>query len=104
MTERYRRKKKRMKDPKYRAKYRAAQLARTRRRKYGISQEVFDEMLADQGERCLICRRKRKLCVDHDHETGEVRGLLCQQCNIGLGAFGDNPRYLRRAIRYLMEG
>jgi hypothetical protein len=41
------------------------------------------------------------LVVDHDHETGEVRGLLCNRCNTGLGFFADNRGYMRRALTYL---
>ena len=44
---------------------------------------------------------KKALCVDHDHTTGEIRGLLCANCNLGLGALGDNVRSLKRALAYL---
>lgn len=52
---------------------------------------------------CAICRKKPKgrLHVDHDHRTGKVRGLLCQQCNHGLGLFYDSIKSLRTAIMYL---
>lgn len=81
---------------------------------YGITLEHYDTMLAAQDGRCLICmsdkpwgfvvkpkRATEFFCVDHDHTTGEVRGLLCQPCNKGLGSFKDNPDYLRAAIKYL---
>lgn len=54
--------------------------------------------------KCRICNAvpyNDILCVDHDHETGEVRGLLCSQCNTGLGMFRDNPELLTRARKYL---
>lgn len=72
-------------------------------RKYGLSSEVYQEMLSEQGGRCAICRRKVRLHVDHDHQSGVVRGLLCFQCNVGLGGFRDNPVLLKRAVKYLME-
>lgn len=74
-----------------------------RRRYYGISDELYQEMLKEQGGRCLICRSKRKLDIDHDHKTGIVRGLLCRSCNLGLGYFKDNPILLARTIKYLLR-
>jgi hypothetical protein len=63
-----------------------------------------------QGGRCAICGkvpRSRRLAVDHDHKTGEVRGLLCASgdfgCNKGLGYFNDDPELLRRAYEYLVD-
>jgi hypothetical protein len=91
-------------DPEYAERYRERARRRKRPRKYGISEEIYEYMVADQAGRCLVCRRKSKLCVDHDHQTGIVRGLLCHSCNTGLGFFKDNPVLLRRAIVYLMEG
>jgi len=76
---------------------------RRRQREYGISPEIFEEMALAQGYRCPICRRKKLLVVDHDHESGVVRGLLCQSCNSGLGFFKDNPVWLKRAARYLLR-
>ena len=56
-------------------------------RRYGIGIEEYDAMVAAQDGRCLICDRERKLVVDHEHETGRVRGLLCITCNSQLGFF-----------------
>ncbi len=72
------------------------------RRKYGITSEQFNELLMRQGGACAICRGTlKKLHVDHDHQTGRVRGLLCNCCNVGLGMFRDDVAALRGAIAYL---
>lgn len=77
------------------------------RRTYGITLQEYDAMLAAQGFVCAICEGEcnrsttGRLCVDHDHATGEVRGLLCFQCNVGLGKFKDDPAILARAMVYL---
>lgn len=74
---------------------------------YGITKEQYDKLYAAQGGRCAICRRAtgaaRRLAVDHNHKTGEVRGLLCKPCNrYGLGMFArDNPEVFDRAADYL---
>jgi hypothetical protein len=78
--------------------------------RFGISLEQYDTLLAAQGGTCAICRNPetvldkgvpRALSVDHDHETGKVRGLLCGGCNQGLGRFRDSPVVLKRAVVYL---
>ena len=74
--------------------------------KYGLEWDRYIEMLDDQGNRCAICGRHREefnkeLVVDHDHETGKVRGLLCYGCNNGIGTLQDDPDVLRKAIEYL---
>lgn len=78
--------------------------------KYGITLEEYNSLLEKQDGGCAICgnkesgNKKRKvLYVDHDHNTGKVRGLLCHYCNFGLGNFRDNTDYLKRAIAYLEE-
>ena len=71
---------------------------------YGISQDDFCRLLEAQGNRCKICRESsEKFHVDHDHKTGKVRGLLCNLCNVGLGAFRDNVAYLENAIECLVD-
>jgi epoxyqueuosine reductase QueG len=74
-------------------------------RKYGITAEDYSYMLEQQQGGCAICFQStpsgRRLAVDHNHDTGEVRGLLCGSCNIGLGNFGDNVDNLEAAIDYL---
>jgi len=74
--------------------------------KYGITPEQHQQMLEDQSLCCAICLRTeteegRKFSIDHDHLTGKVRGLLCFQCNTGIGKLQDDPEILRRAIAYL---
>lgn len=72
-------------------------------KKYGISLEEYEALLESQDGVCAICRKEdtSRYHVDHDHETGEVRGLLCGDCNKGLGMFKDNPDALQSAIDYL---
>jgi hypothetical protein len=75
--------------------------------RYGLSIEEFDALLEQQDGTCAICPvvisdgSGRRLHVDHDHDTGKVRGLLCQKCNTALGAFGESPERLRKALAYL---
>lgn len=72
-----------------------------RRHAYGIEPEQYDIMFQEQKGLCAICQKKKKLCVDHDHSTGKVRGLLCHNCNRGLGSFYDNTSFLNKAVEYL---
>lgn len=77
------------------------------KRLYGIGIEDYLRMLERQSNVCKICNKKCKtksrLSVDHNHETGAVRGLLCNRCNRALGMFEDNVETLRSAIRYLED-
>ena len=93
---------------KYRAKHRDRVLARRKQEdrlkyRYGITRTDHTAMLLKQDGRCAVCGCEDKLVVDHDHATGEVRGLLCNGCNVGLGQFRDNPYLLARAADYLKE-
>jgi hypothetical protein len=75
------------------------------RRKYGLTPDAFDALLRAQGGKCTICRsvlEMTSLHVDHCHDSGLVRGLLCRSCNVGLGHFRDDPLLLQRAARYLV--
>lgn len=75
---------------------------RTLKYKYGLTQDDYDALVIAQDGLCAICRAPQEsLCVDHCHETGEVRGLLCKLCNCGLGYFRDDPSALQAAIEYL---
>lgn len=71
------------------------------KRRYGITAEESDAMLEAQGGLCGICRTAPAAHVDHDHDTGEVRELLCFNCNGGLGQFKDDPEVLRAAADYV---
>jgi hypothetical protein len=70
-------------------------------RRYGMTEAEVEGAAARQGGFCLICLHRRALHVDHDHASGDVRGLLCFRCNGGLGQFKDDPRVMRRAVDYL---
>lgn len=79
-------------------------------RLYGLTPEQYAAMFAEQDGRCAIClepetmtyRGKVKaLSIDHDHESGQVRGLLCAACNFAIGKLRDNPALLRAAADYL---
>lgn len=71
------------------------------RYRYGITEDDFERMLARQGGLCAICRTVPGVFVDHCHQTGQVRGVLCFNCNNGLGHFGDNTVLLELAALYL---
>lgn len=77
-----------------------------RARFYGITVEELESLRSLHAGRCAICgghRGTKALCVDHCHATGQVRGLLCNPCNRGIGFFEDNLEYLQRAIDYLQQ-
>lgn len=91
-------------------KYYAAHPERAREKSlkkwYGITLADYNNMFEKQNGFCLICgvhqsEIKKALCVDHNHDTGEIRGLICDACNKGLGHFKDNENLLQRAIDYL---
>ena len=71
-------------------------------RKYGITLEEYNIRCNEQNNECLICKQpSEKLVVDHCHTTGDVRGLICNKCNVGLGFFEDSQVLLMNAIKYL---
>jgi hypothetical protein len=73
-----------------------------RARSHGLSLQDYRAMRERQGNVCRICKTPGKpLCVDHCHATGKVRGLLCRDCNLGLGNYKDNPVFTRAATAYL---
>lgn len=80
------------------------------KRLYGIDYNDYNTMLTEQNNSCAICkstsagRGHKHFSVDHDHITGKVRGLLCHNCNTGLGQFKDNTQLLTEAVNYLTKG
>lgn len=68
---------------------------------YGLTDAQYQSMLSQHDGGCWICGARGKLFVDHCHESREVRGLLCMECNTGLGKLGDSISALKRAIKYL---
>jgi hypothetical protein len=102
--ERYRENQRRMRStPEGKARQRAGHL----KRKYGITLEEYDTLLQHQGGGCAICRRKPRpdasLHLDHDHQTGRMRGILCFRCNNGLGDFDDDASLLQQAVAYVVS-
>lgn len=71
-------------------------------RLYGMTLDTFTKMFEDQEGKCKLCSTPaKKLFVDHCHTTSKVRGLLCMNCNTGLGHFKDLPNVLRLAADYI---
>lgn len=100
----------------YRSKARAWEAANggkdgKRLRNYGLTEEQFEVMFAKFGGKCWMCREREALVVDHDHSCCSgisscgkcVRGLLCSQCNTGLGFLGDTVASVERALNYLAK-
>ena len=74
------------------------------KRRYGLTEETFRELMEFQGCACAICKEySYNLVVDHDHETGVVRGLLCSSCNKLLGFAKDNVDILHQASQYILR-
>jgi hypothetical protein len=80
-------------------------------RQYGITEQDYQDILDKQNNKCPICFSKRnsdhrsgRLDVDHEHNTGKVRGLLCGNCNKAIGLLGDDPARARRLAEYLQGG
>ncbi len=77
------------------------------KRVYGIDLNQYNIMFENQNGSCKICGTEEPgcgrsyFCIDHDHQTGDVRGLLCNDCNVGIARFKDNTDFLQSAINYL---
>lgn len=94
----------------YKSRYRERDVWLHRQRKFGLTKEAYFLLLADQRGACAICKisfpqeiAHRNIHIDHNHETGKVRGILCMGCNNGLGALKDNITILKNAAQYLEE-
>jgi hypothetical protein len=75
-------------------------------KRFNLSRQEIEQMVKNQNGCCKICLKPfigQRPCIDHCHTTNKVRGLLCNQCNTGLGLFYDNPVFLTSAIVYLNE-
>lgn len=77
-------------------------------RKYGITLDDYEKLLEEQDYTCKLCDHvddpsngHTRLAVDHCHDTGRVRGLLCRSCNVAIGSLGDNEEGLKRALAYV---
>jgi Recombination endonuclease VII len=93
-----------------RSECRACGSSYARKQRYDLSQDDYQRMLDEQKGVCAICGRPetRRICgtvislaVDHDHTTGAVRGLLCHNCNVGVGLFGDSANSIAKALVYM---
>lgn len=86
---------------------RLKQRANNLKRMFGMSIEEYEDKAKQQNNVCAICggvcKSGKRLAVDHDHKTGKIRGLLCGNCNGGLGKFQDNPELLIKAAEYLKQ-
>ena len=71
------------------------------KRRYNVDAVQVEWLKLQQGGVCAICRKNEPVHVDHDHLTGRVRGILCFNCNRGLGKLGDDADLLRKALDYL---
>ena|ERR1035437_1855096 len=74
--------------------------------RHRMTEDEYDAQVIAQGGMCVICgdEPEYELYVDHDHETGSRRSLLCRDCNSGLGFFRDDPAVVERALEYLQNG
>jgi hypothetical protein len=78
------------------------------KKRYGLTIEQYEQILANQNYACAICETKTpkglgKFEVDHCHQTNQIRGLLCRKCNSGIGLLGDNVDGLAKAVAYLRK-
>lgn len=71
--------------------------------RYGLKWDEYNKLLSQHNNKCATCNSDKKLCVDHNHMTGKVRGILCSFCNMALGFAKDDPRILQNLINYLSK-
>lgn len=90
-------------DPIHRAKHAEHVRRAQRKSRYGLTHDQYLALCKSYRGCCGICHKRRKLVIDHDHKTGQVRGLLCDPCNTGLGKLGDTLTSAKRLLRYLTK-
>lgn len=73
------------------------------KKRFGLTLEQWDEMNLLQGGMCAICDGESELCVDHNHRTGQIRGLLCKSCNLSLGLIKDSIVVAQAVVEYLKK-
>jgi hypothetical protein len=78
------------------------------KRRFGLTLVQYEQKVVDVGGNCEICGATKsynghRLAIDHDHDTGDFRGILCKSCNLGIAAFQDNVSLMEKAIAYLMR-
>lgn len=86
--------------------YKDRMLYNRMKREYGLSKEQYDLLVENHKSRCAICNEHNdnlthSLCIDHNHDTGKVRGLLCKKCNTMIGLANDDVELLQKGIAYL---
>ena len=96
----------------HKAEHRAVSRRYAMKKHYGMTEDDFNALYESQGGKCAICgkplnkvggARDQVAHIDHDHETGKVRGILCRLCNIGLGSFRDSLELMDKAKAYLVN-
>lgn len=98
-----------LRDYQHKPQAQKARRERNLRENYGMTPDEFNALWASQAGKCAICatplmpkgRQPNSVCIDHNHQTGEVRGLLCRSCNDGIGRLKDSPDVLESAAKYL---
>jgi hypothetical protein len=93
----------RQEEKKYRTRTPDKSYYRKIKQKYGISKEEHTNLMIKFNGCCAICKSENKLVIDHCHATNQIRGLLCANCNAGIGMLGDNVEILEAAIKYLKD-
>ena len=98
-----------MADEERRLQYRRTARSGHLQRTYGITLDEYEKALAEQNNCCAICEvhesdaPRQRLAVDHCHDTGKIRGFLCDRCNLALGMLGDGAKQVEKALNYLIK-
>ncbi len=87
----------------YYAEHKDVQRERRVMNEYGVGIDYINEKIIEQDGKCAICGKTEKLVVDHDHETGKIRGMLCNKCNTAIGLLGDSLDGIQLAVNYFTK-